>query len=219
MRSWETRRSWEEQRSRETQATATSTGSHDNSRASALAMPILSPTSSAELSTCSATGGCFGLIATNTIGQGDTRSTGSLDLHARRHDLPVLDTRYKWPGLGGGRHQRRPRRQEARSRAIPARRPLGADHHRLSIPCRRTRRPGSFQANASEELSGEHRARSWASRSTTPTPRASPSPIAEMHAFAKDPRNAERIFPYIGGEEVNDGPPTPIIDTSSTSGR
>ena len=33
------------------------------------------------------------------------------------------------------------------------------------------------------------------------------SPIAEMHRLiAKDPRNAERIFPYIGGEEVNDSP-------------
>ena len=33
------------------------------------------------------------------------------------------------------------------------------------------------------------------------------SPLAEMHRLiAKDPRNAERIFPYIGGEEVNDSP-------------
>ena len=30
------------------------------------------------------------------------------------------------------------------------------------------------------------------------------TPIAEMHRLIeKDPRNAERIFPYIGGEEVN----------------
>ena len=33
------------------------------------------------------------------------------------------------------------------------------------------------------------------------------SPIAEMHRLiAKDPHNAERIFPYIGGEEVNTSP-------------
>ena len=33
------------------------------------------------------------------------------------------------------------------------------------------------------------------------------NPIAVMHELiAKDPRNAERIFPYIGGEEVNDSP-------------
>ncbi len=33
------------------------------------------------------------------------------------------------------------------------------------------------------------------------------TPLAEMERLiAKDPRNAERIFPYIGGEEVNDSP-------------
>jgi hypothetical protein len=33
------------------------------------------------------------------------------------------------------------------------------------------------------------------------------TPVAEMHRLvAKDPRNAERIFPYIGGEEVNTSP-------------
>ena len=33
------------------------------------------------------------------------------------------------------------------------------------------------------------------------------SPVAEMHRLiAKDPRNAERIFPYLGGEEVNNDP-------------
>ena len=33
------------------------------------------------------------------------------------------------------------------------------------------------------------------------------TPIAEMNRLiARDPRNAERIFPYIGGEEVNDSP-------------
>ena len=31
--------------------------------------------------------------------------------------------------------------------------------------------------------------------------------LDKMHALiAKDPRNAERIFPYIGGEEVNNSP-------------
>ena len=33
------------------------------------------------------------------------------------------------------------------------------------------------------------------------------NPLSLMHELiAKDPRNAERIFPYIGGEEVNDSP-------------
>ena len=33
------------------------------------------------------------------------------------------------------------------------------------------------------------------------------NPLSLMHELiAEDPRNAERIFPYIGGEEVNDSP-------------
>jgi len=41
-----------------------------------------------------------------------------------------------------------------------------------------------------------------------------------MHRLIdKDKRNAERIFPYIGGEEVNDSRRTHIIGMSSTSAR
>ena len=43
--------------------------------------------------------GCFGLIATNTIAQGDTRIDGlALDLHAWRHDLLQRNAPLKWPG-------------------------------------------------------------------------------------------------------------------------
>ena len=46
------------------------------------------------------------------------------------------------------------------------------------------------------------------------------TPYRWMHRLiAKEPRNAERIFPYIGGEEVNDSPTTLTIDMSSTSVR
>ena len=42
---------------------------------------------------CCVTEACFGLIATNTIGQGDTRATGlRVDPRARRHDLPSDQT-------------------------------------------------------------------------------------------------------------------------------
>ena len=48
----------------------------DASTRSRTATPTSSLTSSAARSTCCASDGAFGLIATNTIGQGDTRSTG-----------------------------------------------------------------------------------------------------------------------------------------------
>ena len=47
----------------------------------------------------------------------------------------------------------------------------------------------------------------WGLRSTTQTLQVLLVRSSRMHELiAKDPRNAERIFPYIGGEEVNDSP-------------
>jgi hypothetical protein len=51
------------------------------------------------LSPCLRKHGTFGLIATNTIGQGDTRlDWTALDLSARRRIYCVLTKRIKWPG-------------------------------------------------------------------------------------------------------------------------
>ena len=66
--------------------------------------------------------GHFGLIATNTIGQGDTRSDGpALDLHPWRDDLrsdPPKEV--AWAGCRC--HQRRPRSQGTYRRAMSSRR-------------------------------------------------------------------------------------------------
>src|SRR5260370_8465050 len=50
-------------------------------------------------------GGCFGLIATNTIGQGDTRSTGLRWICGNGGGIFPAPTPHKWPGpaAGGGR--------------------------------------------------------------------------------------------------------------------
>ena len=42
--------------------------------------------------------GCFGLIATNTIGQGDTRSTGLRWICTHGGTIFAARRRYKWPG-------------------------------------------------------------------------------------------------------------------------
>src|SRR5205085_6606371 len=42
--------------------------------------------------------GCFGLIATNTIGQGDTRSTGLRWICKHGGTIYRARKRYKWPG-------------------------------------------------------------------------------------------------------------------------
>ena len=155
-------------------------------------------------------GGAFGLIATNTIGQGDTREhRPALDLHARRDDLRARTRRTKWPGAGGGRRQRRSRCTRA-----PLPRAVSSS---TAQPCRSSRPTCSTLAGTTtrRRLTSERRQElSWAAYvlgmgftfDDTDTNGVA-TPIAEMHELiAKDPRNAERIFPYIGGEEVNDSP-------------
>src|SRR5262249_9070343 len=43
-------------------------------------------------------GGCFGLIATNTIGQGDTRATGLRPICQEGGTIYAARKRLKWPG-------------------------------------------------------------------------------------------------------------------------
>ena len=87
--------------------------------------------------------------------------------------------------------------------------------HRLSVPRGRTRRPRAAEGQRWKSFLRVVVIRAWASLLTTDDQRGR-SPLATMHdLIAEDPRNAERIFPYIGGEEVNDSPthtPSPLRD-------
>ena len=85
-------------------------------------------------------------------------------------------------------------------------REVDADH-RLSVPRRRRRRSGAARRQRRQELPGQHRPRHGLHLRRHRHGKGVASPIAEMHRLIeKDPRNAERIFPYIGGEEVNTSP-------------
>jgi len=150
--------------------------------------------------------GCFGLIATNTIGQGDTRSTGLSVLCKEGATIFAARRRYMWPGVaavvvsvvhvcrGNFKGQR-----------LLDRKPV--DHITAYLfeagndddPCR-------LQANASMSYQGSNPLGMGfifddndVSKGTTPT--------SEMERLIrKTPENADRIFPYIGGEEVNNSP-------------
>ena len=151
--------------------------------------------------------GTFGLIATNTIAQGDTRTTGLrwICTHggtiyaATQRDINGRDRRPSssaWFMLHKGARSLVPFDLDGRSRSerITAYLFHAGGH---DDPQTRGQRGKSFHR--------QHTFSAWASRSTTPTRRAWPTRLPMMHELiAKDPRNAERIFPYIGGEEVND---------------
>ncbi|HPA20715.1 MAG TPA: class I SAM-dependent DNA methyltransferase [Verrucomicrobiae bacterium] len=150
--------------------------------------------------------GCFGLIATKTIGQGDTRATGLRWICTHGGTIYTARRRYKWPGAAAVTvsviHL-------TKQSASP---PFDLDND--SVPMITAylfhagghENPAALHANAGRVFVGSYvLGMGFTFDDTDKTGVA--NPLALMHELiAKDPRNAERIFPYLGGEEVNDSP-------------
>jgi hypothetical protein len=156
-------------------------------------------------------GGSLGLIATNTIAQGDTRSTGLRWICLNGGVIYAARKRYKWPGVaavvvsvvhlhkgaytGAKLLERRPVDQ------ITAFLFANGGHDD----------PKQLAANAGKSFQGSIVLGmgftfddSGPADDDTP---GIPSPLATMERLiAENPKNAEVIFPYIGGEEVNSSP-------------
>lgn len=151
-------------------------------------------------------GGCFGLIATNTIGQGDTRSTGLRSICANGGVIYRARKRYKWPGQAA----------VVVSIVHVHKGPLAGPYHLDGRAVDRitaylfhaggSEDPEALAANEGKSFIGSYVLGMGFTFDDTDT-KGVASSLADMHRLIeKDPRNAERIFPYIGGEEVNDSP-------------
>jgi hypothetical protein len=151
-------------------------------------------------------GGAFGLIATNTIAQGDTRGTGLRWI--RHHDGTIFAARkrIRWPG-------------EAAVVVSAVHVHKGALSGPFDLDGRQVERitaflfhaggdddPARLEENANKSFQGSIVLGMGFTFDDTDK-KGVANPIALMHELIrKDPRNSERIFPYIGGEEVNDSP-------------
>jgi len=150
--------------------------------------------------------GCFGLIATNTIGQGDTRSTSLRWICTHGGTIYEATRRLKWPGLAAVVvsvvHVARgavpgPYRLDRRDVPVITAYLFHAGGHDA---------PEKLKANERKSFAGVKIYGTGFTFDDNDT-KGVANPIALMHELIqKDPRNAERIFPYIGGEEVNDSP-------------
>jgi hypothetical protein len=152
--------------------------------------------------------GTFGLIATNTIAQGDTRVTGLQFLLDHGVTLYNATRRLRWPGVAAVivsvvHGEKRPPsslgRGECRLDAALVPRisaflfPGNADHAPAPLP-----------ANENKSFVGSY---VLGMGFTFDDSNPDATPLAEMHRLLKkDPRNAARIFPYLGGEELNSSP-------------
>ena len=198
--------------------------------------------------------GAFGLIATNTIGQGDTRSTGLRWVCTHGGVIYWARKRYRWPGAAAvvvsvvHVHKENPLPAgEGRVRAIKISRHSGMDRrnpdctdadnprHPWSLdsgnPCRNDDMkkpeldgrpvdkitaylfhagghddPKPLQANAGKSFIGSYVLGMGFTFDDTDSKGVASSLADMQRLIGQDPRNAERIFPYIGGEEVNDSP-------------
>ncbi|MCG3134079.1 MAG: hypothetical protein HMLKMBBP_01365 [Planctomycetes bacterium] len=150
--------------------------------------------------------GTFGLIATNTIAQGDTRSTGLRWICKHGGEIYEARKRVKWPGLAAvvvsvvhvakgpvPEPKRLDERQVERITAFLFHRGGNDD-------------PARLMANAGKSFQGSIVLGMGFTFDDTDT-KGIATPIAEMRRLIdRDPRNQDVIFPYIGGEEVNDEP-------------
>ncbi len=150
--------------------------------------------------------GAFGLIATNTIAQGDTRSTGLRWICEHGGEIYRARRRVKWPGLAAvvvsvlhvfkGRFPGVKRLDDGAAETITA-----FLFHRGGHGD-----PARLAANAGKGFIGSFVLGIGFTFDDTDTDGIA-SPLAEMQRLIEvNPRNREAIFPYIGGEEVNTSP-------------
>ncbi len=148
---------------------------------------------------------CFGLIATKTIGQGDTRSTGLRWICTHDGTIYAARKRVKWPGQAAV--------VVSVVRVCRGKTPGPFDLDGCQVPIISAYLfhagghddPETLKANEGKSFIGSYVLGMGFTFDDTDNSGVA-NPLSVMHELiAKDPRNAERIFPYIGGEEANDG--------------
>ena len=151
--------------------------------------------------------GVLGFVATNTIGQGDTRDTGLATIVEQGGAIRRAIRRLKWPGEAavvvsvvhvekGGAVQS-PILDGRQVRRISAF--LGAGDL--------DRAPKQLVANKSKAFNGTKIYGQGFTFDDMAASKDEAESLETMHnLIAQNPRNAERIFPYIGGEEVTTSP-------------
>ena len=152
------------------------------------------------------TGGTSGLIATNTIAQGDTRSTGLRWICKNGGEIYGARRRVKWPGLAAVVVSV----LHVHKGAFPGMKRLDGDPVDMITAFLFHRGghddPARLKANAGKSFQGSIVLGMGFTFDDTDTKEVA-TPLAEMHRLiAEDPHNREAIFPYIGGEEVNTSP-------------
>ncbi|WP_442755895.1 DNA methyltransferase [Methylocystis sp. JAN1] len=150
--------------------------------------------------------GCLGLVATNTIKQGDTRQVGLSAIMQQGGQLRHATTRYVWPGdaavIVSIIHASKTKLNESQTLngvEVENINSFLVEGPEIGSPC-------SLTSNKSKSFKGvDLYSMGFTFDDTTAGSVA--SPISRMQEIiAKDPEAASRIKPYVGGEEINSDP-------------
>ena len=152
-------------------------------------------------------GGCFGLIATNTIGQGDTRESGLCPILKSGGSIRRAIRRLPWPGeaavIVSVVHVSK---QQVLSPVLDGQPVPRISAYLISGDLDDT--PTPLAENSDKAFIGNYVFGLGFTFDDDAAGKGKPaSTIAEMRRLiATDSRNQERIFPYLGGEEINSDP-------------
>ena len=152
-------------------------------------------------------GGVFGLIASNTISQGDTREGGLAQILAAGAIILRATKRLKWPGeagvivsvihMGNG-----PFSQPAILNQRPAQR-ISA----YLVDGSLDQSPTRLAANARKAFNGSFVLGKGFTFDDTAAAKGEAESLDTMRSLVEsNARNSERIFPFIGGDEVTNNP-------------
>ncbi len=151
-------------------------------------------------SLCDRHGGSHGLIATNTIAQGDTREVGLDQIAADGFDIYAAVKSQKWPTKGANLEysivwaSRHARTEGVRANADGA--PVHGITPSLDPVGRVTGNPHRLAANKGFAFIGSYVLGLGFTMHQT----------AAQELIDRDQRNAEVLFPYAGGEDLNSRP-------------
>jgi hypothetical protein len=141
--------------------------------------------------------GQFGLVATNTIAQGDTREVGLDALLASGCTLPRAVPSMKWPGEANLEVATVWLRKGTWSGAVFLEdRPVNGLTSQLTPPGRALGKPQRLKANEGQSFIGSY---VLGLGFTMP-----PDQAAAL--IRKDPRNKDVLFPYLNGQDLNTHP-------------